>query len=244
MAKGTRDIAVAAGIALFVTAEMAKAADHESGAIVLHVTNRAGIGSADLAVAEAEADRVFAAIGVRTVWQDTVAPAEHRESSALHLSVVLLSPEMVQRRAREGVGADVLGSANKAAGWAYIFAERITALAARTHSDARVLLGRVMAHEIGHLVLPDAGHGNRGIMASGIDRRPSGVIQLTFTPREGRAIHAMLQPRASASGAMASTDGPVVHSRTRSQACPGEGEADCHRGFHGVASDCGVYPEG
>ena len=35
--------------------------------MVLHVTNRAGVGSADLAVAETEADRVFAAIGVRTV---------------------------------------------------------------------------------------------------------------------------------------------------------------------------------
>ena len=210
MATGTRDIAVAAGMALFVTAWMAEAADHESGAVVLHVTNRAGIGSADLAVAEAEADRVFAAVGVRTVWRDAAAPAEDRESSALHLSIVLLSPEMVQRRASEGVGDDVLGTANRAAGWAYIFSERITALAARTHTDARVLLGRVMAHEIGHLLLSTAGHGNRGIMASGIDIRPSGVIQLTFTPREGRAIRAMLQPGASTSRAMASTDGLAV----------------------------------
>jgi len=204
MAKGTRNIAAAAGMAGFLMmAGASEAADHEAVIIVLHVTNRAGITSADLAEAQAEAGRVFDAIGIRTVWRDAAAESEDRESSALHLSIALLSPEMVRRRASEGIGDDVLGTASKAAGWAYILCERITVLAARTRMDARTLLGRVIAHEIGHLVLPEVGHGNHGIMAAGIDRSPSGTFQLTFTPRESRAIHGMLRSRASRSEGIA-----------------------------------------
>ena len=204
MAKGTRNIAAAAGMAGFLMmAGTSEAADHEAApTIVLHVTNKAGVSGADFAAAQAETYRVFDAIGVRTVWRDAAAESD-RESSALHLSIALLSPEIVRRRASEGIGDDVLGTASKAAGWAYILCERITALAARTRMDARTLLGRVIAHEIGHLVLPEVGHGNHGIMADGIDRSPSGTFQLTFTPRESRAIHGMLRSRASRSEGIA-----------------------------------------
>jgi predicted NBD/HSP70 family sugar kinase len=42
--------------------------------------------------------------------------------------------------------------------------DRVTAVAGAARVDRRVLLGRAMAHEIGHLLLNTPGHGKRGLM--------------------------------------------------------------------------------
>jgi len=50
-------------------------------------------------------------------------------------------------------------------GWlATVFSDRIEAAATRVGIDAGTLLGRVMAHEVGHLLLGRGYHGEAGIM--------------------------------------------------------------------------------
>jgi hypothetical protein len=58
--------------------------------------------------------------------------------------------------------------------------------------DGLVLLGRTIAHEIGHLVLPESGHSNIGIMSASPNVHPTS-FQPTFTPPQGRAIRALLK---------------------------------------------------
>ena len=47
---------------------------------------------------------------------------------------------------------------------ATVFADRVAALAATAPVDARVLLGRAIAHELGHLLMGTPGHERDGLM--------------------------------------------------------------------------------
>jgi len=67
-------------------------------------------------------------------------------------------------------------------GWlATVFADRINVAAARVDVDGGTLLGRVMAHEVGHLLLGTRYHG-----ASGVMRAEWSDAQLARTAREWR----------------------------------------------------------
>jgi hypothetical protein len=196
MAKGLRNLIVAAAMtALVLTGGTSGAADREVLTIVLRVTDHAGTHSADLARAQAEIERIYEAIGVRVVWSDMKAGPDPRVCEGFNLFVSLLSPLMVERLSSQGVEEKVLGSASNASGRAFIYSERVRARAARSRVDGRVLLGRVIAHEIGHLVLPGADHSRAGIMTEGIDTDPTG-LQARFMPWEARAIRALLESKA------------------------------------------------
>jgi len=151
-------------ITLF-TAGQAPAAQHDANALVVHVDNHARIPSAILARAEAEAARVYAAAGVRTTWVHGDDEADARDAGGLHLRVLLLCDEMTNHKANaENIGPDVLGRAAKQAGRAYIFTGRVVNVALQHGRLLQLVLGRVMAHEMGHLLLPPGSHSGTGIM--------------------------------------------------------------------------------
>jgi hypothetical protein len=83
-----------------------------------------------------------------------------------------------------------LGQASRATGYAYLFYDRIRAVAALQNQDFTRVLGRVMAHEVGHLLLPYGSHSLEGIMRVTVDGRVN-VLQ-RFTPAQVAAIKATL----------------------------------------------------
>ena len=87
----------------------------------------------------------------------------------------------------ETVPGDVLGLAARQVGRAYIFTRRIATLALRQGDDFRRVLGWVMAHEVGHLVLPVEGHAEEGIM-----RATVGASGLNFTAKQGIAMRSII----------------------------------------------------
>jgi hypothetical protein len=97
------------------------------------------------------------------------------------LNVLVLSREMGEQKiAGDGVRTGVLGQAAKACGRAYIFSHRIAALAKRSERDLGQLLGRVIAHEVGHLVLPENSHSQAGIMSAALSMRPTADAWFTL----------------------------------------------------------------
>ena len=58
--------------------------------------------------------------------------------------------------------------------------------------SASVVLGWVIAHEIGHLLLPANSHSKFGIMQASVDFRMAGLH--VFTDRQADAIRAALGP--------------------------------------------------
>ena len=188
MAKTTRKLMTALAVsATLLTARAATAAGASDRAtIVLRVDDFSGLFPEDVDAALIAARRVFTRAGIRTIWvygRRRLPPIE----GALHLRVLVLSKEMTEQKiAGEEVQGNVLGQASKDCGRAYIYSHRIAALAARNQRRIGDLLGRVIAHEVGHLVLPENGHSPIGIMASALDLSPA--TPPAFTPEQVAAI--------------------------------------------------------
>lgn len=160
--------------------------------VVVHVTNYAQVSRSDLAEAEQLAARVYRDAGVLTVWTDRpivmAAP-----DGAFHVDVILLSKEMMtQKCQQDGIGEIALGSATQSTRRAYVFYSRVAAHAARSQSSISHLLGGVLAHEIGHTLLPANGHSPSGLMRATWDGR---IVRLPgFTDAQATTIRARLAP--------------------------------------------------
>jgi hypothetical protein len=190
MANTARWVATALAVsATLLTASLASAADTDRRTIVLHVDDYAGLSPTDLAEAEREVSRIYGAAGVRTIWAGRAGADDAGE--ALHVKVLILSEEMGERKiAAENVAAGVLGRAAKATGRAYVFSHRITRVAGGHRQRVGSVLGRVIAHEVGHLVLGEHSHSKTGIMCATLDMRPS--TARGFTSAQVAAIHSVL----------------------------------------------------
>ena len=60
---------------------------------------------------------------------------------------------------------------------ATIFVDSVELIASLSEIDATLLLGRAIAHELGHLLLGTNAHSVRGLMRAGGHRRTSGSMR-------------------------------------------------------------------
>jgi hypothetical protein len=105
---------------------------------------------------------------------------------------VLLNKAMTKKKQeREHVDDRALGQAARETQWAYVFAERILDQTSRGGYCFSLVLGRVIAHELGHLVLPAPAHSESGIMEPVVELRSGAHPR--FTPAEVRQISAAFQ---------------------------------------------------
>ena len=188
MAKRTQKLTAALAVsATLLTARAASATDIPVKAtIVLHVDNFASLPSETLSKAEKAVTAIFADAGVSLELVDGRERAPRRDGQR-HLKVLLLSREMSERKiAADGVGPTVLGQAARVPGRAYIFTHRVAELAKWYDLDDARLLARVIAHEIGHLLLPAHSHSARGIMCETLDM--SGKVEPRFTKEQSTSL--------------------------------------------------------
>jgi hypothetical protein len=91
---------------------------------------------------------------------------------------------------------DALIDQRKGAGTlATVYMDRVEWMARQTGTDRRVLLGRAIAHELGHLLMPTSGHSARGLMRatwSSAELRRTRARDWAFEPAEVAAIRARL----------------------------------------------------
>jgi hypothetical protein len=118
--------------------------------------------------AQQQATMIYDAIGVSLLW--TREPDLDDEEGPMHLTAVVLSNGRTDQFLR---GTDlpptVLGVAPHLTGRVYLFWDRITHRARENNTLPQIVLARVLAHEIGHHVLPLQGHSDTGIMRSSVD---------------------------------------------------------------------------
>jgi hypothetical protein len=164
--------------------------------ITVDVNNYARVSSEVLYRAEDDATQIYRASGVDLVWVELTAhSARPRPETVptLHLTISIVSSVMGQQK--RGAG-DVMGAAtgtSEARGrLAYVFYPRVALLArgAPRNAESRIL-GHVMAHEIGHLLLPANSHSQSGVMRADWDsqqlhRVVKGLPQ--FTPEQAELI--------------------------------------------------------
>jgi len=110
--------------------------------------------------ARAQVTRIFAAAAVSVNW--TVEPADVRA-----IDVLVLSDAMSDRKIKaESIPAGVLGLAAHSARRVYILTERVISVANGVGVQPGDVLGDVIAHELGHLLLGENQHSVSGIMAA------------------------------------------------------------------------------
>ena len=128
--------------------------------------------------------------GVRVEWIDGE-KANRLKIVAPYTIVIVPEPLAPVKAQAEHLGTDVMGQAAPVVGRAYIYYDRILRILTPSH-DIVTTLGDVMAHELGHLVLP-IGHSLVGIMRPTVNMRSRRVE--TFTEVEAGEIHARLRER-------------------------------------------------
>jgi hypothetical protein len=162
--------------------------------VAVQVDNHAGLGTAVSAAAHRVADAIYSDIGILLVWvknDEELAAVEKAES----IRVLLLSESMARKKIQaEGVRADVLAMTTRLGRRVSILVDRVH-IVADTHSrDRASLLGLVLAHEIGHVLLPAGSHASTGIMQEAIIRETTAS---RFTDAQGQLIRERLKLNAS-----------------------------------------------
>ena len=190
----------------------AAASSETSPAITIHVKNYAGVTPKTMAEAEKVATGIFQKAGVETRWADVVPTTENgQENSADHpartLADIYLSIFTREMSDRDGAPNNVMGVAPGNGAdrkIVYVFDGNVQARVwelSSAHSRGRIdrqvskaqVLGHVMAHEVGHLLLNQQVHSAHGIMCGewGLTEFRSAVLGLLlFTPQQAEFLRA------------------------------------------------------
>jgi hypothetical protein len=190
LARTTAGLVVIMAVWTAGTAARSDAAPGPESVLVLHVTDSAHASRGDLAEAKQLVTRVYRQAGVRAVWTNDTASAAQPDG-AFDVDVLVSSKEMMTRKSQlDALDEHVFGTASRPSRRAYIFYDRIADHAQRTVSNFGLLLGMVIAHEVGHLLLPPSSHSADGIMCATWQRR---IARLpTFTGDQGTTIRQRL----------------------------------------------------
>ena len=129
-------------------------------ALVLQLHDFAGTPPSVIQNAERELTRVYDAIGVHVEWDNA---AQHaNEGAALHV-ILVAHEEGDLRRTRESVMAATLRTA-KGTPVVYVFYRRVEAEASRYAVSVDLVLACALAHELGHVLMPERRHSKEGLM--------------------------------------------------------------------------------
>lgn len=146
--------------------------------------------------------------GVETVWLNCHLPndgvegdAACRKHGAGQVSVRILPRAMSEALAVPGhvFGVAAIPTGKQRGSQVYVFHHRVQELATQMREvDGSVLLGHVVAHEVGHLLLGSGSHSPGGLMAADWFKRDLRKLAqggLLFTDDHRRRIHADVAAR-------------------------------------------------
>ncbi len=127
--------------------------------VVVRIYDTHGLPPAELAAARSAAERILSDADIAVRWADCpcgkpVGPVE------LMIRVARSTPDSEAA----SLGFSYVDLRSKAGTLATVFADRIHVLAGASGADEGELLGRAMAHEIGHLLLGTHDHAPAGLM--------------------------------------------------------------------------------
>lgn len=159
--------------------------------VVVHVDDRAQVPAADLAAARQEVDLIFSEAGISVTWAEGRFPVSIIGPSAAkdgrrHVALLVVN---AGEDSQPSAGC-MLGFANRNPAVAYAFYNRIVEHGQLRPINVPAVLGRVVAHELGHVLLPPNAHSAHGIMRSNLDLES--VNPDRFTTDQARALRSNL----------------------------------------------------
>ena len=161
------------------------------------VQDLAGLSPTVVKEAETVVTRIYSQIGVQITWRDILGfeeptgidPAADVVDAEFAIHVGLLSAK-TERRARPDRAT--LGIAIPGARLVRVFVGRVDFLARGARQDTSDVLGHVIAHEIGHVLLGLGAHSTAGLMAAMLDLPRIALGGLWFDQGQTAIIRARL----------------------------------------------------
>ena len=166
---------------MIAIARVADAAEPEQlPAIRLQMINDAGLPASLLEASQDEVERIFANAGLGVEWTAT----------GSRFTVQIVGSVLPYAGASSQVMGVAIGKPRGGA-TALIFFKQVQDFARANYVDVSTLLAYVIAHEIGHLLLPGMPHSATGLMQAHWDRalvRDAATGSLTFTDAQTKRI--------------------------------------------------------
>lgn len=167
--KWTAAVAVATLVTVPATVS-AEPAGAPPVSIVIRVVDNFGIPAASILRSETEAQAILQRVGLDVSWVDC---SQHSEAEVADCQRPLGRDELIVRlvasRAKPGsrsvvMGYSVVDPTARHACFATVSVDRVESVASAAGVDAGPLLGRAIAHEVGHLLLNTTRHSAAGLM--------------------------------------------------------------------------------
>ena len=160
--------------------------------------NDAGVPPDILEKARQLASSVFQNAGVQVIWIDDAAftrsmPDQLEQKRAFAGSIMQVRIMSRPMRKAMAVKEDALGMAIAEARFAWIAYDKLGDSTRQAHIDLGDALGYVIAHEIGHLLLPVNSHSATGLMRKDLDPTLIALNRVHFSAEHGARIRSTLE---------------------------------------------------
>ena len=152
----------------------------ETAVVHVAIFTSAGTTSSDLVPALLHAERIFAREGIVVTFAAAGVAGSAMNRSPTTLRVVLVD---------HGTGPrDVLGIADIPSGTAWVFFQRVQVAVRASAAPEAIILGHVIAHELGHLLIGSRDHRVSGLMTETLSFTDAEQGILRFLPEDVRQI--------------------------------------------------------
>jgi hypothetical protein len=187
-----------------------------SESIVVRAYDTFGVSIGSIEKAQSTVNAILEGAGINADWRNCRTPNPPMSKSKDVCAEVLRTRELVVRivaaprtvRDREALGYSHVDPQLRRGTLATVFADRIRAFAGELHLQEGQLLGRAIAHELGHLMLGSLDHSDVGLMRGYWSTRGHAADWI-FSPVEGARMR-------SAVAARGDTDPtPLAHARSQ-----------------------------
>ena len=193
--------------------------------ITVVVTDYADVPLAILNRAQVEAGRTYRRMGVRTTWLASARSSTGPPADSEFAIKLIIQPQLAGANGHgsRSAMAAALRTQSAREGSIYVFYDRVTDVAAINQADTALLMGIVIAHEMGHLLLHHADHAAEGLMRGVWDAdamRQGATGLLWFSPSEVDAIRKTLSTCCTALPIFERPRSPLTYQRNDSPTVP------------------------
>ncbi len=185
------------------------------------VIDAVGLDEKTLAAALDKAQVIFGDAGVRVLWIRCLGQANQAELNVCQpddtnkLFLRIVRQPAIGFGSRHALGQAFSGEVGSQ--YATVFHDRVLAMvASRKPGSEALVLGHVIAHELGHLLLGTSAHSRFGLMAAGwsaaeLERAPAGLLE--FSSAEAATIRAAVIRRNIAAGSSGGSETATSRAR-------------------------------
>jgi hypothetical protein len=150
--------------------QLAKGAEPKP--VILRTYNSFGVSAEELRGAERVVEGLLDSVGIHAIWRSCRIAQRATEPLADACMDPVAANELIVRivasvdddKAAYRLGFSYVDPVHGMGTLATVFADRVATLAATLETDAGVVLGRAVAHEIGHLLMGTQVHSASGLM--------------------------------------------------------------------------------